>query len=200
MTLSEFLAHEWKPALGCTEPASIAYAAARAAARVDGPVRALHLRCDPRMFKNCYAVGIPHSGHKVGIRWAMAIGALLPDASAGLEVFKQATPEIVEEAGRILDAGAVTVEVDPSRSELLVDCQVVRAGGVARAVIEREHTRLVRLEKNGQPLEVAEPSSPAGAPRSSIREQVAGSTSTSCWPSRARPLVPTAKISAGAPS
>ena len=67
MRFSEYLALEWRPALGCTEPASIALAAAHASARARGAPRAAHLRCDPRIYKNCYAVGVPHSGHKVGI-------------------------------------------------------------------------------------------------------------------------------------
>jgi L-cysteine desulfidase len=150
MRFSDYLAAEWKPALGCTEPGAIAYAASSAAAQADGPIRAIHLLCDARIYKNCYAVGIPFSGHKVGIRWALAIGALLPDPSAKLEVFKQVTADILGEAQRLIDAGAITVEVARDHAELLVDCRVVRTGGVGRAVIERDHTRLVRLERDGQ--------------------------------------------------
>jgi L-cysteine desulfidase len=133
MRFSEYLAEEWKPALGCTEPASIAYAASSAAALADGPVRAVQLLCDPRMYKNCYAVGIPHSEHKVGIRWALAIGSLLRDPSAKLEVFKQTDAAILEEAKRLIDSGSVTVDVAAGRPELLVDCRVIRAGGTGRA-------------------------------------------------------------------
>ncbi len=160
MDFTRYLASEWKPALGCTEPASIAYAAALAAAEATGPVRSVHLVCDPRMYKNCYAVGIPHSGHKTGIQWTVAIGALLPDASAELECFREITPGILEGAQRLIDSGTVTIGVDTARTELSVDCRVVRANGVGRAVFEGGHTRLVRLERDG--LERELPVDPGG--------------------------------------
>jgi L-cysteine desulfidase len=144
---SEYLTEEWKPALGCTEPASIAYAASSAAALHEGPVEAAHLVCDPRIYKNCYAVGIPHSGHKMGIRWALAIGSLLPDPSLSLECFRQINPSILEAAERLIDAGRVT------------------------AVIEGEHTRLTHLDRDGTrvPIEMHD-----GGGDSSIRAEVAG--------------------------
>lgn len=154
MRFSDFLSLEWKPALGCTEPASIALGASRASNLVDGPVLGVHLTCDPRMFKNCYAVGIPHSGGQTGILWATALGALLPDPSFGLEVFRQVTPEILLAAETLVKSGGVTVDVDASHQCLYVDCKVVKGGGVGRAVLEEEHTRLVRLERNGQPQQL----------------------------------------------
>lgn len=154
MQLSEILDREWVPALGCTEPASIALAAAHAASLADGPVRAVHLTCDPRLYKNCYAVGIPNAGGRSGILWAIAIGASLPSPSAGLECFAQITPEVLAAAAALLAAKAVTVEVDARLTELHADCQVVRVGGVGRAVLAREHTRLVQLERDGRPLPV----------------------------------------------
>lgn len=163
MRLSELLAAEWRPALGCTEPAAVAYAAAVAASQAEGPVRRARLVLDPRMFKNCFAVGIPNSEHKSGVRWALAIGALLPRADLKLESFRAATPEILAGAEALLAADALTVDVDPARTELFVDCVVERAGGRGRAVLEREHTRLTRIERNG----VAVPPPPAapGAPQ-----------------------------------
>jgi L-cysteine desulfidase len=151
-----YLAGEWRVALGCTEPAAIAYAASSAAALAGGPIRAVRLICDPRIYKNCYAVGIPGSGHKVGIRWALAIGALLPEPALRLECFKRVDQEILERAGQLLEDRAVTAKVDPSRRELWVDCQVVREGGTGRALIAREHTRLVRLERDGAALPLPE--------------------------------------------
>jgi L-cysteine desulfidase len=44
---------------------------------------------------------------------------------------------------------AVTVTVDPAQTGLYIDCRVRRAQGEGRAVLEREHTRLRRLEADG---------------------------------------------------
>jgi L-cysteine desulfidase len=154
--LTAFLTQEWKPALGCTEPASIAYAACRAAAGAKGPVQSVHLVCDPRMYKNCYAVGIPHSERKTGILWAVAIGALLPDPTAELECFRDITPEILQEASRLIESGTITVEVDSGKSSLFVDTRVVRSDGVGRAIIEEHHTGLARVERNGRPRPLPE--------------------------------------------
>ena len=170
MLFSEFLAEECKPALGCTEPAAIAFAASSAARLGSGAIRSIHLICDPRIYKNCYAVGIPQSEHKVGIRWALAIGSLLPDPGLGLECFCQVTPDIVEQASQLLRQEAIFVEVDSTQDHLSIDCRIGRESGSCRAVIDREHTRLVRLERDGTalPLHVREVNR-----TSSIRETLA---------------------------
>ena len=117
MKFGDYLKEEWRPALGCTEPASIAYAASNAAELADGEIVSIELDCDPRIYKNCYAVGIPHSGHKTGILWTLAIGSQLPDPSAKLECFQQITPEILDAAQRLLDCKIVRVHVVEERDE-----------------------------------------------------------------------------------
>jgi len=150
MRMTDFLASEWKPSLGCTEPAAVAWAAALAAEQGAGKVRQVRLVCDPRTYKNCYAVGLPNSGHATGILWAMALGAYLPDGSLGLRSFEGTNPASIESARLLLEQHAVHVEVDAEQTGLLVDVTVVREGGVGRAVLAREHTHLTRLEKDGR--------------------------------------------------
>jgi L-cysteine desulfidase len=171
MRFSDYLNEEIKPALGCTEPASIAFAAASASTLTGGKVKSARLVCDPRIYKNCYAVGIPHSGHKVGIRWALSIGCLLPDPAPKLECFKQIDESILKEAGKLIDSGRIHVEVDSGAQDLLVDCEIERDDTV-RAVIEHDHTRLVRLEKNGAPVDIEVEK--ASTTHASIREELAG--------------------------
>lgn len=149
MLFSDYLAHEWRPALGCTEPACIAYAASLAASQAQGPIRDIRLVCDPRMYKNCFAVGIPHTDHRTGILWALALGALMEDPSAQLEVFRQVSPEAIEQAGRLIDDRRVHAEVDAVQQSLHVDCIVIREGGSGRAVIENDHTHVTRMERDG---------------------------------------------------
>lgn len=172
MRFSDFLASEWKPALGCTEPAAIAWAASLAAQQGSGPVRFVRLVCDGRTYKNCYAVGLPKSEKKTGILWTLAIGANLPDPSLGLRVFEQADGAMLAAATALMDGNGVNVEVDTHQPGLYIDCTVVRESGVGRAVLEREHTRLVRLEANGKVIggEAAAPEIPASQP---LRAEVA---------------------------
>jgi len=150
MRMTDFLAAEWKPALGCTEPAAVAWAAALAAGQGGGQVRQVRLVCDPRTYKNCYAVGLPNSDRATGILWALALGAHLPDGSLGLRSFEGTDAAMIEAARGLLAHRGVHVEVDARQSSLMVDVTVVRERGVGRAVLEREHTNLVRLEQDGQ--------------------------------------------------
>ena len=150
MPMTELLAAEWRPALGCTEPAAVAWAAALAAERGAGSVLQVRLVCDPRTYKNCYAVGLPNAGGATGILWALALGALLPDGNLGLRCFEAATPDLVAAAGALLGRHAVHVDVDARQTSLLVDVTVVRSQGAGRAVLEREHTHLARLEQDGR--------------------------------------------------
>ena len=175
MRMTEFLSSEWKPSLGCTEPAAVAWAAALASEQGTGQVRQVRLVCDPRTYKNCYAVGLPNSGRATGILWAMALGAHLPDSSLGLRSFEGTTPAGIEASGALLERHGVLVEVDPQQGSLLVDVTVVREGGVGRAVLAREHTHLARLEKDGHLVGGADSANrPAEAP--SLRQEIAAFT------------------------
>ncbi len=158
MTLpfSDYLKLEWVPTLGCTEPASIAYAAALARGLAEGSVRSVHVRVDPCMFKNCFSVGIPHSDHRTGIEWAAAIGSQLPTAEDKLECFRRITPQVLQGAENLIGAERVRVDVEPQRETLLIDCRIAGDGGCGRAVIEGDHTNVVLVEKDDVPLEMDE--------------------------------------------
>ena len=172
MRIAAFLAAEWKPALGCTEPAAVAYAAALAAQQGQGAVLRVHLLCDARTYKNCYAVGLPNAQGKTGLLWALAIGAQLPDASLELQAFRGVTGEILARSQGLLDNLSVTVDVDPSQEHLLIDVTVTREAGLGRAVLTREHTHLARLEANGQ-LVSGEPEAACAITKPSPRAEVA---------------------------
>ena len=135
MNLTEYLSAEWRPALGCTEPAAVAYAACLAAGQAGGSPRSVQLVLDARTYKNCHAVGIPNSGHQSGVLWALALGAVLPDPSPALQIFESVTPEARAQAARLLALEALQVEVDATRTELYISCTVGGAAGVGRAVL-----------------------------------------------------------------
>jgi L-cysteine desulfidase len=177
MDLTAFLQQEWKRALGCTEPASIAYAAATVAQELSGEILSAHLVCDPRMYKNCYAVGIPHSGGMTGILAALAIGACLPHARSGLECFKDAQAEELARAKALLGTGKVTVEVAREETELLVEVSLRTDFDQGRCLIQGEHTRIVSVAVNGheRPLDLS-PEELTSQSTASLRKELANTS------------------------
>jgi L-cysteine desulfidase len=149
MNVSDVLAAEWKLALGCTEPAAVAWAAALAAEQAKGEISRIELLCDPRTYKNCYAVAIPNSGHSIGILWALALGAFSKDSSLGLSIFDGNSASSIDKAKCLIEQRKISVKVAASHPDLMVSVTVESDCGTARAVIERDHTNLARLEANG---------------------------------------------------
>ncbi len=150
MDFTSYLAREWVVALGCTEPAAIALAAAAAAHQLGSRPESVSITCDGRIYKNCYAVGIPRSGGKTGILWAAAIGAAVADPGLGLTLFSATAKKELSAAQKLIEANRVFVEVDSARADLFIDCTVRSGSDRARAVIEREHANITRLERNGE--------------------------------------------------
>ncbi|VFS54697.1 Uncharacterised protein [Leminorella grimontii] len=66
---------EVKPALGCTEPISLALASAVAASRLSGPAERIDAWVSPNLMKNGMGVTVPGTG-MVGLPIAAALGAV----------------------------------------------------------------------------------------------------------------------------
>jgi len=85
------------PALGCTEPISLALASAIARQYLGQLPECIEAKVSPNLMKNGMGVTVPGTGMQ-GLSMAAAIGAIGGDPKGGLEVLKQITPEQVEQA------------------------------------------------------------------------------------------------------
>ena len=148
----ELVEHEVFPALGCTEPIAVAYAAAVAAAQLKGEVEEIRIEVDPGVFKNGFAVTVPNAGGETGNLIAGALGALIARPELKMEILKGTDESLLGRAKQLLAGQRVTLTYDDKRVGLYIDVTVRAAGGTARAVLEGGHTNLVRLEKDGTPL------------------------------------------------
>lgn len=152
MDIFGYLDQEWVPALGCTEPASIAYAGMLSANHISGAPSSLTLTVDPKIYKNCHAVGIPHSGHKIGIKWAAAIGCFLKNSESRLECFQEINEEILTKASELINTGKVTINIDRTKDNLFIDFEVTDGKDTGRCIIEGAHTNVTSIIKNGGPI------------------------------------------------
>ena len=136
------------PALGCTEPGAVALAAAYAGQVLGEIPERVEISVDSNVYKNGMAVGVPGTG-KVGLAIAAALGALIRDPALELSVLCSITPELLQEAGRMIGDNRVDVALNDHQG-LFISAVVFGAKGNARAIIEGRHTNLVSLEKDGK--------------------------------------------------
>ena len=146
----EIMKQDIKPATGCTEPISLAFAAATAAKELGEPVQSVKAFVSANLMKNGMGVMVPGTGMP-GLAIAAAVGALGGDADAGLQVLKSLTPDVVAQGKQMVADGKVTVGVNETTKHILYsEANVYGESHHVRAVIVDSHTNVVLIEKDGQ--------------------------------------------------
>ena len=134
------------PAVGCTEPAAVALCTAYATEALGCRPERIEVLLSGNMLKNAMGVGIPGTG-MTGLPVAVALGALIGKSGYQLEVLKDVCPEAVAEARAFMGEGRISIGLTEDSDETLYIEVRCRAGEKrSRAVIARDHTRLVYLE------------------------------------------------------
>lgn len=150
------LHEELVPALGCTEPIAVAYAAARAARELGGPAQEVSICVSGNIIKNVKSVVVPNTGGLRGLEAAAAAGIVAGEADRELEVISSVTPEQRERIAAYLNQARFTVSRSGSGLIFDIDVTLKGAGHAARCRIAGHHTHVVLLERDGVPL-ISEP-------------------------------------------
>lgn len=137
------------PATGCTEPVSLAFAAAVAARELGESAETIQARVSANLMKNGMGVMVPGTG-RPGLYIAAAVGALGGDANAGLQVLEGLTPEVVAAGAAMADAGRVTVEIAREVPYVLyAEALLIGKCHRVKVCIADNHTQVIRIEKDG---------------------------------------------------
>ena len=148
----DILHEELIPAMGCTEPIALAYAAALARRELGVTPDSAQVSVSANIIKNVKSVIVPNTGGLRGIAAAVAAGAVAGDADRQLEVLAAITPEARAEIDRW--RRQARIEVREADNDLLLDIDVTLAGGGHRARVRLVggHTNVVRVERDGAVL------------------------------------------------
>ena len=95
------LESELVPALGCTEPIALAYAAAKAKEVLGKMPDHITMRCSGNIIKNVKGVKVPNSGGMKGVEAAAVLGITGGDPSQALEVLEHVTDREIDEAEKL---------------------------------------------------------------------------------------------------
>lgn len=159
----QLLQRELIPALGCTEPIAIAYAAAAGRRVLGGVPERVDAYVSGNIVKNVKCVVVPNSGGRRGIEVAVALGLAGGDDSRKLEVIAGVTDEHRRQMQRLLDDGVVHVELLDSEAALDIVLELKRGPDTVRIRIAETHLNVVYLAKNGEVL-VDSPAAAAESP------------------------------------
>ena len=105
----QILREELVPAMGCTEPIAIAYAAARARQVLGALPERMEIAVSGNIIKNVKSVVVPNTHGMKGIEAAAAAGAARGDADAELEVLARLTAEDAAAVGAYLERTPIAV-------------------------------------------------------------------------------------------
>ncbi|WP_320171676.1 L-serine ammonia-lyase, iron-sulfur-dependent, subunit alpha [Maridesulfovibrio sp.] len=150
MDLHAFFNNEVKPALGCTEPGAVAFAASAGASYLAGPPRHIHLRLSANIYKNGQSVGIPGTPGLRGNLLAAALGALGGDHEKGLQSLEKIDDDCIAKASEMLNSGSLTQEVLQDVPNVYVEVELIRQGESVTAVVAHSHDNLVEIIRNKQ--------------------------------------------------
>ncbi|HIW84051.1 MAG TPA: L-serine ammonia-lyase, iron-sulfur-dependent, subunit alpha [Candidatus Dorea gallistercoris] len=148
----KILEEELIPAMGCTEPIALAYAAAKARETLGCMPDRVKIGASGSIIKNVKSVIVPNTGHLKGIPAAAAAGIVAGKADRELEVIADVTEEQVREIGEYLDRAEFTVEHIDQGITFDIVVTVSKGDSYAKVRIANYHTNIVLVEKDQEKL------------------------------------------------
>ena len=148
----QILTEELIPAMGCTEPIAIAYAAAKAREVLGAQPTDMTVAISGNIIKNVKSVVVPHTGGLRGIVSAAAAGAVAGQANRELEVISNVTDKQIEDIKEYLQTAKI--EVQHADTPHIFDIMITARYGDSSAFVRiaEYHTNLVCLKKDGEVL------------------------------------------------
>ena len=146
----DILKKELIPAMGCTEPIAIAYAAARARAVLGRKPDHVVIEVSDNLLKNVKSVVVPNTGNLRGIEASAAAGIISGDADKILEVISSVDDDGRREIKAFLESTGI--EVCKSKSDITFYLLVTVFSGEAKASVQISdfHTNITLITKDDQ--------------------------------------------------
>ncbi|MGI6204747.1 MAG: serine dehydratase subunit alpha family protein [Anaerovoracaceae bacterium] len=158
-TYVQILNEELVKAMGCTEPISLAFAAAKAREVLGCLPDKVEVGGSGSIIKNVKSVIVPHTGGMKGMEVAAAIGIVAGNADKELEVVSDATDKDIEEMHKFLENTPIKVYHQDSGLVFDIVVKVFKGDSYALVRVANDHTNIVTIEKDGKFIVDRDPSS-----------------------------------------
>jgi L-cysteine desulfidase len=145
----EILKSELVPALGCTEPIAIAYAAAKAKDILGRDPKRVEVWCSGNIIKNVKGVTVPNTGSLKGINAAAIAGTVGGNSEMGLQVLENISNEDIKIIKKLLNEGFCETRFAEAVDKLYISAKVFSDDESAEVCIKKSHTNICKIIKNG---------------------------------------------------
>ena len=152
----QILKEELVPAMGCTEPIALAYAAATARRVLGALPDKVVIGASGSIIKNVKSVIVPNTDHLKGIPAAAAAGIVAGDPDRELEVIAQVDKDQIQAMRDFLDSAEIVVEHVDNGITFDIIVTLYKGESSAQVRIANYHTNIVHIEKDGEVLKDVE--------------------------------------------
>ena len=146
----QILKEELLPAMGCTEPIALAYAAATARKVLGELPDRVVVGASGSIIKNVKSVIVPNTNHLKGIPAAAAAGIVAGDSDKELEVIAEVTPDETRQMKEFLDDTEIRVEHVDNGITFDIIVTLYKGDSYAKVRIANYHTNIVLVEVAGE--------------------------------------------------
>ena len=146
------LKEELVPAMGCTEPISLAYAAAKARITLGTMPDKVEIEASSNIIKNVKSVVVPNTDKLKGLKASVASGIVAGNPDKSLEVIANVTPEDKQKINQFLDSTPITIVPLDKIAQLDITVRLYGNGHTAAVRIAGHHTNIVSIQKDGEEL------------------------------------------------
>lgn len=146
------LKEELVPAMGCTEPICLAYAAAKAYQILGATPDRVEVLASGNIIKNVKSVIVPNTNGMKGIKAAVAVGIVAGNPDKALEVIANVTPGQKKETEKFL--ASTPIEVKHVSCQEQLDVTIIEYNGKHHADVRicGFHTNIVHIQKDNETL------------------------------------------------
>ncbi len=148
----DILREELVPAMGCTEPIAVAYAAALARDTLGCMPEKTELIVSGNIIKNVKSVVVPNTGGRKGLRTAVAAGLCFGKSEKELEVISEATEADLKALDTYLETADITLSEASSDQPFDLAVSLSAGSDTAYVHIVSHHTNVVCIRKNDEIL------------------------------------------------
>lgn len=151
-TYCQILKEELVPAMGCTEPISLAYCASKCKDLIEDTIKEVHVKVSGNIIKNVKSVIVPNTGGLKGIEASVAAGIIAGQSNKILEVISEVSDQQKEDMKDFLNITPIYIEPLESEYSLDMIITIISENHQASVQIAGYHTHIISICKDNKIL------------------------------------------------